>query len=623
MKWTYFLIGAGLGIVLITLFMLEFQFFKTIYWSFLVSIGVTLNFAHILIHKFNWELDTKKVLLLYFCISTTSIIIEFMITGSYLWSFSLTVMSLFFVGHYLTSGFNIIFKQFHVKEIYRGLISFYLVFIYFYILLFIFLQTLSQSILLIEFTFIFYVSLICMILLTINSLIRIIAVAFHRRKFELFPINRIEYAALYYLRKADNNRLNFIELKNKISGMFNIFIEKVYFDDSVAKSSVYSLCALGFADIKNTDVCLNDVGKQQGKLWDEMLNNQMKNFNKILNKSSVLIRSFLGLLVLSLLKITIGFFNSESLFAEGFENLLDCIAVILIAIGIKFNKEKLVNIIIISLMALTGGSILLNSVQSLFYGPEPISNVIYIVIIAILSIFLNVYLRILKNFVGKKNRNTSLIASAIDSKINIILSISIIIGALLSSFGTSLGITLFHYFDPIIAIFVCLLIFKEVYEIIRDLITSKEEEIEFEKFQMKYEINFREYITKWILSVYNDNSNLEFTPKQLSEYFQKSLKQGEEVYTEFSYFGLYLFKEKGVVPVVNDLINENFLSLSKEGFVNLTKKGSYFYEHLYSKELLKDLKDPFDFFFEQQISFDSIKLRKLEIIENLHFIESK
>ena len=162
-----------------------------------------------------------------------------------------------------------------------------------------------------------------------------------------------------------------------------------------------------------------------------------------------------------------------------------------------------------------------------------------------------------------------------------------------------------------------------MYEIIRDLITSKEEEIEFEKFQMKYEINFREYITKWILSVYNDNSNLEFTPKQLSEYFQKSLKQGEEVYTEFSYFGLYLFKEKGVVPVVNDLINENFLSLSKEGFVNLTKKGSYFYEHLYSKELLKDLKDPFDFFFEQQISFDSIKLRKLEIIENLHFIESK
>lgn len=623
MKWSYFLIGLGLAIILTILILVEFFLFKTLYWSFLVSIGVILNFAHILTHKFNWELDTKKVLSLYFILSTTLILLELAITGSFLWSFSLTVMSLFFVGHYLTSAFNIFFKQFHVKEIYRGLVSFYLAFIYFYILLYIFLQTINQTFLLIEFSFIFYISFICMILLTINSLIRIIAVAFHRRKYEVFPINRIEYAALYYLRKADKNSLKFVELKEKIKGIFNIFTENVYFDEEIAKSSIYYLCALRFAEMKNDEVYLTDLGKHQGKLWNEILNNQMKDFNKILNRNSVLIRSFIGLCILSLIKIIVGFFNSESLYAEGFENLLDCIAVFLIMIGIKFKKEKLVNIVIISLMAFTGGSIFLNSIQSLFFGPEPISNAIYIVIIAILSIFLNTYLRTLKNFVGKKNRNTSLIASAIDSKVNIILSISIIIGALLSNLGTSLGLPFFHYFDPIIAIFVCFLIFKEVFEIFRDLITSKEEDIEFEEFQMKYERNFREYITKWILSVYNDNGNLEFTPEQLSEYFQTSLKKGEEIYSEFAYFGLFLFKEKGIASVIKDLLNENFLSLYNERFLKLTNKGIYFYENLYSKELLKDLKDPFDFFFEQQISFDSIKMRKLEIIENLQLIDNK
>ncbi len=615
MKWRYLLIGSGLVGILIPLFFLEFFLVKTIYWSFLISIGVILNYSHILTHKFNWELDTKKVLSLYFSLSTTMIVIEFIITGGFLWSFSLTVMSLFFVGHYLTSGFNIIFKQFHIKEIYRSLASFYLAFVYFYILLYIFLQTVNQTILLIEFSFIFYVSLVFMILLTINSLIRIAAIGFHRRKYEIFPISRVEYAALYYLGKKDDHRFHFSELKKQINGIFNIFIESVHFDDKTAKSSIYHLCALGFADIKDNEVCLNELGRQQGKLWNETLNNQLRKFNKILNSNSILIRSFTGLIILSILKILIGFFNSESLFAEGLENLLDCIAIILIVIGIKFKKEKLVNIIIISLMAFTGGSILLNSIFSLFYGPEPISNAIYIVIIALISIFLNVYLRILKNFVGKKNRNSSLIASAIDSKVNIILSISIIIGALLSSLGTSLGNPLFHYFDPIIAILVCFLIFKEVIEIIRDLITSKEEEIEYEKFQMKYEKNFREYITKWILSVYNDNSNLQFTPEQLSEHFQKSLNKGEEVYTEFAYFGLYLFKEKGIVSVINDLLNENLLSLSEKGFLALTNKGRIFYERLYSKELLSDLKDPFDFFFEQQISFDSIKSRKLEILE--------
>ncbi|MFX1297898.1 MAG: cation diffusion facilitator family transporter, partial [Promethearchaeota archaeon] len=544
-------------------------------------------------------------------------------TGSFLWSFSLTIMSLFFIGHYLTKGLNIFFKQFHVREIYRSLISFYLAFVYFYILMFFFFQTVNQSVLLVEFSFIFYISLISMILLTISSLIRIVAVVFHRRKHEIFPINRIEYAAMHYLKKADKNRLSFNELKNQINGIFNIFTKSVYFDDKTAKSSIYYLCALGYAEINNNEVYLNDQGRQQGELWKATLNNQMENFNKILNRSSVLIRSFSGLLILSLLKIIIGFFNSESLFAEGFENFLDCTAVILIVIGIKFKKEKIVNVIIVSLMTFTGGSIVINAIQSLIHGPEPVSNAIYIVIIAIISVFLNTYLRILKNFVGKKNRNSSLIASAIDSKVNIILSISIIIGALLSNLGSALGLSFFHYFDPIIAIFVCFLIFKEVFEIIRDLIASKEEEIEFEKFQMKYEKNFQEYITKWILSVYHDNSNLEFTPNQLSENFQESLKQGEEVYTDFAHFGLYLFKEKGIISVIHDLINEKFLSLSDNGFLKLTKIGKYFYEHLYSKELLKDLKDPFDFFFEQQLGFDSIKFRKLEVLENLNLIENK
>ncbi len=621
MKWSYFFIGIGLGIVLTSFYLIEFFIMNSFFFSFLVTIAVVLNFAHVLTHLLNWDLDTKKVLSIYFILSITLIIIEMLITGSFLWSFSLTVMSLFFVGHYLTKGFNTLFKQFHIKEVYRSLISFYLAFVYFYILLAIFLQTLNQTFLLIEFSFIFYISLICMVLLTINSLIRIVAVISHRRKHEIFPINRIEYAALYYLNKEEKKRLNFTELKNQINGIFNIFTKNVYFNEKTAKSSIYYLCALGYADIENNLVCLNEFGKKQGEVWNEALKSQMESFIRILNRKSVLIRSFLGLLILSLLKIIIGFFNSESLSAEGFENFLDCTAVILIATGIKFQKEKISNIIIISLMAFTGISIVINSIQSLISGPDPISNVIYIIIIAIISVFLNTYLRTLKNFVGKKNRNTSLIASAIDSKVNIILSISIIIGAVLSSIGTALGLPLFHYFDPIIAIFVCSLIFKEVIEIFRELITSKEEEIEFEKFQMKYEKNFSEYITKWILTVYNDNSSLELTPEQLSEYFQKSLNKGEEVYSEFAFFGLYLFKDRGIISVINDTLNEDYLSVSKKGTLNLTEKGKFFYDHLYSQEILKDLKDPFDFFFEQQLGFDSIKLRKLEILEKYQLIE--
>ncbi len=615
MKWQYILIIIGFVVGSIILFLIEFMIHNTIYWSFLIIIAGVLNFAHYLTHKYNWELDSRKVVPTYFILTTSLITIEFLLTGSFLWSFTLTCMSLFFVGHYLTHAFNIFFKQFHMKGLYRGLISFYLSFVYFFILMYIFIQTTDHAFVVDEFIYLFYMSLIAMILLTVNPLIRIIAVAFHRRKYELFPINRVEYAAIYHLKNKESNRMKFLKLKEKIRGMFNVFIPNVYFDDQTAKSSIYYLCALGFADIENDFVSLNERGQNQEQIWTDALNVQLNKYKKILNSNSVLIRSFLGLFSLSLLKIFIGLFNSESLFAEGFENFLDCIAVILIGIGIRFKKEKLVNIILISLMGFTGSSILINSIQSLIIGSEPVSNIIFIILIAIISIFLNTYLRILKNFIGKKNRNSSLITSAIDSKVNIIISISIIIGALLSSFGTAIEIPFFHYFDSIIAIFVCFLIFKEVIEIFFQLVASHDEEIEYEKFQMKYEDNFREFITKWILSVYFDNLDLKFTPKQLDDYYQKSLGKGKEVYTEFAFFGLYLFKEKGIMSVIKELIEEELLSQLNEDPIKITEKGEYLYRNFYSKVLLEDLKDPFDFFFDIQISFDDIKSRKREILD--------
>jgi hypothetical protein len=309
MKWSYFFIGIGLGIILTSIYIIEFLFFNSVFFSFLITFAVILNFAHILTHIFNWELDTKKVLSIYFILSITFIIIEMFLTGTFLWSFSLTVMSLFFVGHYLTKGFNTLFKQFHIREVYRGLLSFYLAFMYFFILSIIFFQTLNETTLFIEFSYIFYISLICMILLTINSLIRIVAVVSHRRKHDIFPINRIEYAALHYLNKEEKKKLDFIELKNKINGIFNIFTKNVYFNENTAKSSIYYLCALGYADIEDNFVCLNEFGEKQGEIWNETLKSQMTNFTRILNRKSVLIRSFLGLFILSVIKIIIGFFN--------------------------------------------------------------------------------------------------------------------------------------------------------------------------------------------------------------------------------------------------------------------------------------------------------------------------
>lgn len=554
---------------------------------------------------------------MYFSICVLSGVIEILITRRYSWSFYVAYIATFFAAPYIRIAINMLFKQFHVKKIVRNLINPWILFwlIAFYCQLFFATQVVNPDYTIVN--FIYLVGIVSLSLVSIGPLIRIVSVAFHRRRIEIYPINRIEYAAMEYLDKSPEKRLRFSELKNKLRGLFNIFIPNFYFDDEMAVSSIYHLCGLRLADIDDGIVSLNKLGQQQEKIWKETLKHQVEMFSKVLNSQSILIRSFAVLFVISLSKIFIGLLSSESLLADGFENFLDVLAIILIGIGIKFNKEKFANIVLIGLMSFAGGSILLYSIESIIIGPEPISNSLVIIIIAMVSILLNTYLRVLKNFVGKKNRNSSLVASAIDSKVNIIISISIIIGALFSDFGTSKGLPFLYYLDPIIAIGVCLLIFKEVVEIFFTFVKTPKEQIEFENFQMIYEKHFKEYIMKWIFAVFMDNSKVKFTSELLNKYFQESKKKGEEIYSEFSHFGLYMFEHKGIDSAIKKLIEDGFLEQTSEKVLNITKKGRKMYEFFYSHTLLEDIKDPFDFFFEQKYEFGSMTNRKKVILKKI------
>lgn len=565
-----------------------------------------------------WRLNYKIVLLSYFLISLTSSIIEIILTSSFQWSFILTYFGAFFISPYLRMAVNEFFKQFHIKKVVRNLLTPWILFgiIFLFVQIYFIYYYLKYNVY-IGFgpvaSFILFIGIIILILFSINHFIRIIVVAFHRRKSNLFPINRIEYAALKYLNR--NKLMEFSQLKSQIKGIINIFTPEVYFNDDVAASAIYRLCGIRLADInKDNIVSLNEKGKEQVKVWNDTLDHQTKKYSILLNSKGVLIRSFIGLLILSLLKISIGIFSSESLRAGGIENFLDCVAILLIGLGIKYDREKFVNILLIIFMTFAGGTILYESIVSLIIGPGYIEIPQIVILISILSIFLNTYLRAVKNFVGKKNRNSTLVASAIDSKINITISIGIILGVLLSEFGKSQGIPILYYFDPIIAIGVCCFIFLEVVEIFIEFVSGKEEDIEFEKFQMHYEKNFKEYIIKWILSVFIDNQSEGFTLNELNDLFQNSLMKSDEVYTSFSYFGLYMFKEHGISSVISELIDTNILS-EKDGIIKLTQKGLYMYENFYLKPLIEDIKDPFDLFFEQNYDFDSLRHRKSEILE--------
>ncbi|MFX1284669.1 MAG: cation transporter [Promethearchaeota archaeon] len=559
-----------------------------------------------------WQTSYLRPILIYLIISVSIITIEIIFIGEIFWGFWISWLGSFFVARYALKALDELFNQFHVTNKLRNLINPWMfaivVFIYFSLITFTGYFTgtegsaaIISNVLLMIFIF--------LIIISINPAIRIFAVAFHRRKTEIFPINRIEYAAMRCLKTGD---YSFLNLKKKLKNIFNIFIPNLYFDDETSAAAIYHLCGLRYADIKDNIVSLTQDGKEQILIWEETLETHDEGFKRILNSQSVLIRSFTFLLALSLLKIFIGFFNSESLFVDGFENFLDVIAVVLISLGIKYDKEKMVNIIIAGLMSFTAITLFYDSFLLLFQ-PEPISNSIIIISISIISIFLNTYLRTLKNFVGKKNRNSSLVASAIDSKINIYISLGVIIGALCSDFGTSFNIPELYYLDAIIAIIITFFIVKEVFEIITEFITGQEEEIDYESFQMRYEQTFEEYISKWIISILYKGEDGEFSPERLNQHFQNSLKKGEEIYSDFAHFGLYIFQEKGIGFIINKLLDQKLINLSQEKKLAITEKGKYLYKEFYSKQLIEDIVDPFDFFFEYEYDISNLFKRKKEV----------
>jgi hypothetical protein len=273
-------------------------------------------------------------------------------------------------------------------------------------------------------------------------------------------------------------------------------------------------------------------------------------------------------------------------------------------------------------MSFAGITILYDSILTLL-SPHPVSNSFIIIAICIVSILMNTYLRAIKNFVGKKNRNSSLVASAIDSRINIIISLGVIIGALISNLGTTFSVPQLYYFDGIVAIVIVMFIFKEVIEIIKEFIVGQEEEIDFEGFQMKYEKTFREYVIKWILTVLYQEREREFGYEHLNSYFQDCLRRGEEIYSEFAHFGLYLFESKGILFILDELVKEGLIALRNKQSLEITGKGLYAFEEFYSGQLLEDVQDPFDFFFEHDYDLQKLYRRKQEVLLNYEILKEK
>lgn len=170
-------------------------------------------------------------------------------------------------------------------------------------------------------------------------------------------------------------------------------------------------------------------------------------------------------IVLALIKLPAGLLSgSVGLLNDSLDTILDLLSSLLVYLGIRFNKERLVSILLVVFMLATGGFTLYEAVQRFFtpYVPEvdwfPFAA-------ALLSAIAGLVLWTYQRYVGIQSGLMAFITESVDSRNHVIVALGVTAGLIAS-------LLRFGLLDMLVGLAVALLILWSAIELVVDLVRS-------------------------------------------------------------------------------------------------------------------------------------------------------
>lgn len=168
---------------------------------------------------------------------------------------------------------------------------------------------------------------------------------------------------------------------------------------------------------------------------------------------------------LALIKLPAGLLSgSIGLLNDSLDTILDLLSSLLVFLGVRFDRERLVSYVLVAFMTATGGFTLYEAV-SRFLTPYVPQAGWFPFVAAILSAVTGLVLWQYQRYVGKRSRSMSFVAESVDSRNHVIVALGVTAGLIASRFG--LGII-----DMIVGLLVALLIVWSAIELIIELARS-------------------------------------------------------------------------------------------------------------------------------------------------------
>ena len=280
------------------------------------------------------------------------------------------------------------------------------------------------------------------------------------------------------------------------------------------------------------------------------------------SKVSVGVHIFLAALKLpaALLSGSVGLLN------DGIDTLLDGLSSVFVYFGLKFDKEKLVNLFLTLLMLFVASFTLYESVQRFLQPYSP--DVDWFTFGAtIISALLCGLLYFYQGFVGSRTGRISLITQSVDSRNHVIVAASVTAGLIGSVTGYAMV-------DTLVGLGVALLIMRSALELLFDTLRAMgDDELDDDSYHFPLDERFQRFRRNQLLDYL-----LYIVKKSEAETLDDLRASGKSAY-DFSNnpmlrelgVSTHPMSEEDSESVVSELVNEGYV----EGVsrINLTEKG--------------------------------------------------
>jgi len=277
--------------------------------------------------------------------------------------------------------------------------------------------------------------------------------------------------------------------------------------------------------------------------------------HKLLQPQTVAQVSLAVHLGLAALKLPAGLLSgSVGLLNDAADTLLDGLSSLLVYAGMRFDKERVVSVVLVLLMLVTGGFTFYEAVRRFFVPFEP--EVDWFTFLAtILSALVCLVLYFYQRFVGLRGGSMALITQSVDSRNHVIVAASVTAGLIAS-------LLRFPLLDTLVGLAVAVLILKSAVELAVELVRSLgEEDVDLSRYRMglaeQYEQFRQAQLRDWMLYLVEERGVL--TRAELLARARQALDFGDNP----------VLQELGLAerPQAGEMIEQSLAGLFERGWL--------------------------------------------------------